>query len=333
MRPPLVTIIGISYNHAPYLHEALASIKAQTYRPLEVILVDDASPDESGDLLEAFVQTEPAWQLIRHNRNQGNCRSFNEALARASGKYVIDLALDDVLLPERVALQVTAFEQLPEDYAVIYTDAELIGPQSEHLGFHFAGARRQGPWPPPSGDIFRDVLARHFISTPTMIMRKKALDQLEGYDEALAYEDFDFWVRSARDYRYHYLDEPLTRKRLVSTSFSASAYRSRQDAFYASTLQVCRKAAALLRSPDEQQALVQRVRAELRQALFTGHREVARGYVQLLQELRQPGLADRAWALLAAMPLPLAPFYRTYRKYRFGRWAFGVLGCVFCVLG
>ena len=75
-----------------------------------------------------------------------------------------------------------------------------------------------------------------------------------GYDEALAYEDFDFWVRASREWQFQYLDAVTTRKRKHPASMSARAYR-RHDPFVLSTLAVCRKALALCRTPAERAAL------------------------------------------------------------------------------
>src|SRR5689334_17677456 len=98
---PLVTIVALCYNHAPFLTEALDSIRAQTYPHLEVILVDDASTDESPGILRRYAAANPTWQLLLLPENLGNCRAFNQAFRQGRGEYFIDFATDDVLLPER----------------------------------------------------------------------------------------------------------------------------------------------------------------------------------------------------------------------------------------
>ncbi|TGE20127.1 glycosyltransferase family 2 protein [Hymenobacter elongatus] len=292
---PLVTIVALCYNHAPFLAEALDSILAQTYPNLEVILVDDASTDASLPILRRYAAAHPGWQTIFLPRNQGNCRAFNQAFRRAQGDFFIDFATDDVLLPQRVAQQVACFQQLPADYGVVYSDAELIDEASRHVRYHYRRAAHQQLHPrPASGDVFADVLRRYFISTPTMLMRRTVLEQLRGYDETLAYEDFDFWVRAARNFRFYFLDEVTTQKRLHPAAMSRRGYRP-NDPFLASTIQVCRKALGLCRTPAEQAALGVRLRWELRQAVRWGNFREAHELFGLLRAVGATTILD--WAL------------------------------------
>ncbi len=88
-----------------------------------------------------------------------------------------------------------------------------------------------------------------------MMSRRAVYEALGGYDESLSYEDFDFWVRSARAYRYFFLDEVLTLKRRVAGSHSTQFYNRRHNPHLASTLEVCRKAYQLNRTPVAHPAL------------------------------------------------------------------------------
>ncbi|GAA3997728.1 hypothetical protein GCM10022408_05590 [Hymenobacter fastidiosus] len=282
---PLVTIVALCHNHAPFVREALDSILAQTYPNLDVWLVDDASTDDSGAILREYAAANPAWQTIFLPANVGNCTAFNQAFRRAGGEFFIDFATDDVLLPSRVAEQVAVFQRLDATYGVVYSDAELIDEASRPVRHHY---RRDGQGQlhprPASGPVFAEVLRRYFISTPTMMMRRTALEHLGGYDETLAYEDFDFWVRAARDFQFHFLDAVTTQKRLHPASMSRRGYRP-NDPFLASTIRVCRKALVLCRTPDERAALAERVRWELRQAVRWGNFREAADLHALLREI------------------------------------------------
>ncbi|RZK46536.1 MAG: glycosyltransferase family 2 protein, partial [Hymenobacter sp.] len=103
---PLVTIIALCYNHAPFLRQALDSILAQDYPHLEVWLVDDASQDGSPAILREYAQAHPTWHLLLLPHNLRNCRAFNHAFFQSQGDYVLDFATDDVLLPHRISQQV-----------------------------------------------------------------------------------------------------------------------------------------------------------------------------------------------------------------------------------
>ncbi|OUJ74954.1 hypothetical protein BXP70_06690 [Hymenobacter crusticola] len=286
-------MVALCYNHAPFLPEALDSILAQTYPNLEVILVDDASTDASAGILTRYAAANPAWQLLLLPQNVGNCAAFNRAYRQSRGEFLLDFATDDVLLPERVSQQIAAFQKLGARYGVVYSDAELIDERSQLVRYHYRRTAEGQLVPQPaSGDVFADVLARYFISTPTMLMRRTVLDDLGGYDEQLAYEDFDFWVRAARNWQFYFFDEVTTRKRLHPTSMSRRGYRP-NDPFLASTIQVCRKALALCRTPAERAALTIRLRWEMRQAVRWRNFREAEALYSLLKQVAQPQLLDQ----------------------------------------
>ncbi|UYZ60474.1 glycosyltransferase family 2 protein [Hymenobacter latericus] len=297
--PPLVTIVALCHNHARFLAPALDSIAAQTYPHLEVWLVDDASTDGSPEVLRRYAARHPHWHLLLLPRNVGNCQAFNQALRQSRGAYVIDFATDDVLLPERVARQVAFMQAQGPRCGVAYHDCELIDEQGQHVRYHFrrdAAGRPVHPVP-AAGDVFAEVLRRYFISTPTMMFSRPMLDDLGGYDETLAYEDFDLWVRAARNWAFGFQDEVLTQKRLHPQSMSRKAYRP-HDPYVASTIRVCKKALALCRTPHELAALATRLRWELRQAVRFGRGPEARQLFRLLRQTKQAKPLDYAIGVL-----------------------------------
>ncbi|AYA36591.1 glycosyltransferase family 2 protein [Hymenobacter oligotrophus] len=286
--PPLVTIVALCHNHVRFLAAALNSIAAQTYPHLEIWLVDDASTDGSPEVLRRYAAQHPEWHLLLLPHNVGNCQAFNQALRQSRGAFVIDFATDDVLLPERVARQVTFMQAQGPRCGVAYHDCELIDEQGQHVRYHFrrdAQGRPVHPVP-AAGDVFAEVLRRYFISTPTMMFSRPMLADLGGYDEALAYEDFDLWVRASRNWQFGFQDEVLTQKRLHPQSMSRKAYRP-ADPYVASTIRVCEKALAMCRTPHELAALATRLRWELRQAVRFGNGAAARRLFGLLRQTRQ----------------------------------------------
>lgn len=301
--PPLVTVVALCHNHAPFLRQALDSILAQTYPNLEVWLVDDASTDGSRAVLREYAAAQPQWHTLFLDENVGNCRAFNATFQQSQGEFVIDFATDDVLLPRRIAQQVTAFRQAEATVGMVYSNCELIDEAGRSLGLHHRpdAVGRLAPRP-AGGWVFEEVLRRYFISTPTMLLRRACLEQLNGYDEALAYEDFDFWVRASRDWQFLYLNEVTTQKRKHPRQMSARAYR-RLDPFLASTIRVCDKALDLCRTPAEREALATRLRWELKKALQHRHMSQARQLNELLKLTGQQRFSDRLLGVVAKLPL------------------------------
>ncbi|GAB3537921.1 hypothetical protein GCM10027443_31830 [Pontibacter brevis] len=281
---PLVSIICLCYNHARFLREALDSVLAQTYPNIEVIVVDDCSTDGSVGIIQEYLRKHPRLKFISTGHNRGNTTAFNMGWRASHGDYIIDFATDDVLLPERVAQQVEALEKLDNTYGVLYTDAEYITDEGSHIGYHYK-RRPDGSLAAyaPSGDVFADLLGKYIICPPTMIVRRQVFVDLEGYDETLAYEDFDFWVRSSRTYNYFYLDKVTTQRRVHNRSLSKGWYKA-GNRLLASTVKVCRKVVALVRTEKERAALTVRLKYEARHAYLTGNYAEANEFLNLLRQ-------------------------------------------------
>ncbi len=316
---PWVSVICTCYNHERFVEEALQSVLHQTYPNVELIVIDNHSTDASAERIKAFVRRHPALRFLPNPTNLGLNRAFNQGLRLAKGRYVIDLAADDVLLPDRISRQVEQFEELAGPYAVVFSNAALINERGERVGLHYkVDAQGRALAPVPSGDVFRHVLESYFISTPTMMMRRDVLDELGGYDEALSYEDFDFWVRSARLYHYAYLDQVLTLKRRLPNSLSTQVSR-RDGRLLESTYVVCRKALDRCATPDERTALAGRIRQFVRKAFYAEQFDLALRFGQLLAQIERPGALTDLILTLSRLQLPVNGLYRQYVRWRSGR--------------
>lgn len=310
---PWVSVICTCYNHVDYVEECLQSVAAQTYANLELIIIDNGSSDGSGAVIRAFCKQYPRAQFIQNTSNRGLCQAFNQGLRRSTGQFIIDLAADDVLLPDRVAKQVEQFRSLPDYYGVVFSNAAYIDGQGKQTGLHFpTGPDGRTTQFVPTGDVFREVLSRYFINTPTMMMRRELLTALGGYDESLAYEDFDFWVRSARTHRYAYLDEVLTHKRRLPNSLGAQVTK-RGNQLLESTYRVCQKALNLCRSSEELAALASRIRQFIRKSFYAEQYELARRFGRLLAQIEPLDYLTKGLLLLCRLRLPLNTVYRRYR--------------------
>ena len=260
MGQPLVSVLCLCHNQADFVREAIDSVLDQTYANVQLIIVDDASTDASVSVIQDYLKAHPNIMFVPLPQNVGNCKAFNHAFRYAKGEFIIDLAADDVLLPERISAGVEAFLQAGDSYGVNFTDADWIAADGQKL---FRHSQRFPHHTIPQGDVYKDLIQRFFICSPTMMYRTEVIRSLGGYDESLAYEDFDFWIRSSRNYYYCYSPEVLVKKRVVKRSMSQkqfSFFSSQQQ----STYRVCEKIMALNRTTAEQAALARRIRYELR---------------------------------------------------------------------
>jgi glycosyltransferase involved in cell wall biosynthesis len=309
---PLVSVICLCYNHRRFIHEAVQSVLKQTYPHIELIIVDDASADDSIAVIHEILSNHPAIKFLSLKTNLGNCSAFNKGLALASGDFIIDFATDDVMLPDRIQKQIDFFSLLPTDYGVVFTDAIYIDDAGELLYLHYTDLYKKGLLTSiPEGDVYADILCKYFISSPTMMVKREVFDRLGGYDENLAYEDFDFWVRSSRFFKYGFLNEALTKVRRLHTSMSTGWYKPGDPQLH-STYLICRKANKLNHTEKERKSLVMRMRYELRQSVFSDNREEATLFYKFLKEISGLRLIDKLVYRFNNMALPLAPFRKLY---------------------
>lgn len=308
---PLVSVICLNHNQAPFLNEAIESVLSQDYTNIELILVDDGSTDASKQIIRQIIHKNTGIQYIDIPYASGNCKAFNKGLALAKGQYIIDLAADDVLEPHRISTQVKAFEELPEDYGIIYTDAYLIDHNSKKTGY-------SKPFKAFTGDIYQALIEFYFINPPTMMFKKGVLDELGGYNEKLNYEDFDFWIRSARYYKYCYIPEPLCRKRVLNTGLHRQ-FIQKNNKLLQSTFEVCKTIKNLNRNQEENAALIRRIQYEARQALLTNNYTLVKKYCALYRTITHAKrlnnyMQGMLWA--AKWQLPLNRLYIAYAALR-----------------
>lgn len=280
MNPPLVSVICLCYNQKRFVREAVESVINQSYSFVQLIVVDDCSTDGSQDTITQLKVQYPQLEVLLLKENIGNCRAFNMGLTLAKGQYLIDLAADDVLLADRVKIGVEALEKAGKEFGVHFSDAIIM---DEDGGFLQNHSDRFPHHSIPQGDIYVEIIKRYFICPPTVMFRKAVMDKLGGYDESLAYEDFDFWVRSSRFFKYWYSKEVLVKKRMVKNAQSVSQFKV-FNKYSMSTYKVCEKILCLNRSVKEQQALSERIRYEIKLNLRLLNFGVALKYLKLLKK-------------------------------------------------
>jgi GT2 family glycosyltransferase len=159
-------------------------------------------------------------------------------LAHARGRYVTVLAADDVWLPGKLLGQVQHMESLPEDVGVLYSDAYQIDETGRMLPGMFISAHRAST-ANPEGWIFDTLLEGNFIPGMTALIRRSCFEVVGGYDERLAFEDYDMWLRIARRYRFRFWPVVSARYRIVATSMT----RTRSAAMVRSTERILIKCA------------------------------------------------------------------------------------------
>lgn len=321
---PLVTVIAVCYNHSRFVVECLESIRQQTYRPIHLVIMDDASTDQSLHIIRDWISHNAIESIfIHHTENKGLCRTLNEALGFAKGKYVSMISTDDVFMPDKLCHQVAQMERLPEDVGVLYSDASQIDEDGRALPKMFIESHREFP-KPPEGYIFSTLLEGNFLPAMTTLIRRSCFDRVGFYDERLCYEDWDMWLRISAHYRFVFSPIVSAKYRIVSTSLVRTVLHGQNPERFLSDFLICYK---LLRSGRINEEQAKQLKRRLMAAAEAMYRlKYPRRHFHLWKALRYPaGLRTLAIAGLSQFGIPYAGFCLLSNQYgRIRRWIVAV---------
>ena len=212
MMNPLVSVIIPTYNSGHFVSAAIQSALAQTYQPLEVIVVDDGSTDDTKERISAW---EGSIHYVRQP-NRGPAAARNRGITLARGDLIAFLDADDVWLPQKLQKQVELLRHRPEAgmvHSALYywnegTDNREVRNDS-HSEKH--------------GHCYQSFFDRCGVTPSTIIVRREVLARIGGFDESIrrpSTEDYDLCFRIARYYELAYIDEPLILYRLHAANGS-----------------------------------------------------------------------------------------------------------------
>ena len=200
-RPPKISVIMPVYKVERYVAHSIQSVLDQSMEDWELILVDDASPDASPEVIARF--TDQRIRYIRHENGQGPAKARNTGILAARGDYISLLDSDDIALPDRLAEQLRFLENNP-GVGLVGTWAELIDEEGNKAGL------RNNPYP---DNLLRPMLVfRNVFITSSLMIRKEALPT-ELFRTMLA-EDYDFVSRLAENWDVAVLPSHLTQYRI-----------------------------------------------------------------------------------------------------------------------
>jgi glycosyltransferase involved in cell wall biosynthesis len=208
---PRVTIVIPAWNAAPTLPETLDSVFRQTFTDYEVVVVDDGSTDGTADLLGRYgdrvrVLTKPNEGRPSTTRNLG--------VRAARGELIAFLDADDRWQPEKLARQVALFDRNPA-LGLVYSAVTVIDGEGQPLRVARCPAAGRGR-------AYAILSTRNFIVGSSAMARRTAIESAGYYDESLtSAENWDLWIRIARDWEIDFVPEPLTDYRVHPGNRSA----------------------------------------------------------------------------------------------------------------
>lgn len=194
---PLVSVVVATYNMGQHIEGAIDSILQQSFRDLEVIVVDDGSSDDTQERLQQYRNDERV-RIIRTD-NQGQPKAKNLGIQNARGKYIAFCDADDLWAPDKLERQIPVFIQDPE-VGVVYTDVKYIDERGEVY-------EKEGGYKRYSGFVTDKLLIKNFVPFGTSIIRRECLDQVGLFDESLPMGiDWDLWLRLSVFYKFQFVE-------------------------------------------------------------------------------------------------------------------------------
>ena len=245
---PLVSFIIISYNHSDFIEDCMKSIIAQTYLNMEILYLDDASGDGTFEkALEYKEELERKYEKVIFIQNEKNCglvKNLNRMVRMCRGKYVKFLAADDFMLESGIEKSVV-FMETHKEYDMIHSNT-IQGNENIHYPFSVEVTEKLFSETnvdiiDTKDNIFDLLYERDFIAAPSVMLRRNVYDRLGLYDEEIGIEDWDYYLRVAKDGIIGYLDDYTVMYRFLSSSLSHSTLPQRRMNMKKSELQILEK--------------------------------------------------------------------------------------------
>ena len=221
----LVSVCLLTYNHEKYIDETLNSIIGQTYKNIELIILDDASCDKTQSiiqkkmncLLERFVSV----KVLTHFTNSGNIpQNVNEMIYEASGEFIKEFAGDDVMLPNCITTLVEEAKKHPDAMVIHsngYVEKDTFHLDEDH-SWKLYRDKRSGY---ENENFFNQLLYSNPVLAPSALLRRCIFNKVGYYNPLIEFEDYEMWLRIAKSgEKFYFCELPLVSYRRTPTSLT-----------------------------------------------------------------------------------------------------------------
>lgn len=202
---PIISIVLPTYNRAKTISRAINSVLEQTYQDYEIIIVDDASEDETKGIVKGFRDEKIRYIQCKQNKGPGAAR--NLGIQESRGKYIAFQDSDDEWFPEKLEKQISVFLTAEPELGVVYSDMTRVTKDGTEL-YYKSPTIQQGSIIDPDTKYY----AVHGIGIQSTLIRKECFEKAGYFNENfLRFEDGELFIRLSQHYRFHYLSEALVK--------------------------------------------------------------------------------------------------------------------------
>jgi glycosyltransferase involved in cell wall biosynthesis len=235
---PLVSVIIPAYNIESYLSQTIESVIHQSYKNIEIIIVNDGSIDTTEEIIQAYAHIDKRIIMINQS-NKGLSAARNAGFKIAQGEYFCIIDADDIMLPEKIATQLTFLEHNASS-DVTYSKVYYFSDSTFDIYTRNLAT-------PDSLQVYKKLLQNgNFISPNSVFFRRSVFDTMGGFDEQLySSEDFDYWLLlSFKGVHFLHQDSYLTLCRMRKNSMTSNGVR-----MYSTVIDVFKKYFAYTKYP------------------------------------------------------------------------------------
>jgi GT2 family glycosyltransferase len=217
-RRPKVSVCVPVYNGAQYIRDCINSILSQSFSDFELIFINDASTDNSKEIIYSF--SDPRIKYFENERNLGLIGNWNKCLELSNGYYVCIFHQDDVMSPDNLEKKVALLE-LEKRVGLVFSDTLVIDPAKRIVSNHWFELLDPNVDFIKPGRSFFDLMFRNMnlICCPSVMARRECYENVGGFDARLPFTgDMEMWMRIALFYDVAYLSEPLILYRIHTSN-------------------------------------------------------------------------------------------------------------------
>ena len=209
----LVSVIVPVFNRQDYVAETIESIVKQTYKNIEIIIINDGSTDDSEKIIRTFQSQYPDAIDVINQKNQGQVKARNNGLEIARGEFIAFLDSDDVWSLDKVEKQMNRFKN---KIGLVYSGVQYIDTWGNVIGEEQCDQSIKG-------SVYEKLLVKNRMTGGTVIIKNAVLKEVGLFDETLeAAENWDLWIRATQFYEVDFVDEPLLKYRKHSGNMSSN---------------------------------------------------------------------------------------------------------------
>lgn len=212
-----VSVIIPTYNYAQYIKQAIDSVLSQTFRDLEIIVVDDGSTDNTREILQGYGDKIKYF----YQENKGISKARNLAISKATGEYIALLDADDVWLPIKLERQLDIIENNP-DLGFVCSAALVVNGDGNYIDCW--GVQKKRP------ETFEYLFNLNYIQPLSMVIRRRCLDEVGYFDPRLPIsQDYDLVLRLTKRFKFFFIDYPLVKYRVHDGNTSKDSKQRLRD--------------------------------------------------------------------------------------------------------